>query len=85
MFGISERLDDGQAALEQLGKLESLYAALLNAKTAEFARQRRTLAGALVTLTATDLVIDRAPARAAAVRSALTTGKYGRRGAPKRR
>jgi tRNA(Ile)-lysidine synthase len=79
----------GDEGSVQLGKLEALYAALGVAlggvKAGESPRLRRTLAGALVTLTATRLVVDRAPARAAAVRSALTTGKYGGRGAPRRR
>jgi tRNA(Ile)-lysidine synthase len=47
------------------------------ARSSETTRLRRTLAGALVTLTATRLVVDRAPPRTAAVRAALTTGKYG--------
>jgi tRNA(Ile)-lysidine synthase len=50
------------------------------ANASETMRLRRTLAGALVTLTATRLLVDRAPARSAAARSALTTGKYGVRG-----
>jgi len=66
----------------ELGKLEALYKALGGAKSSESGRWRRTLAGAMVTLTATRLVVDRAPARAAAVRSALTTGKYDTRRRP---
>jgi tRNA(Ile)-lysidine synthase len=85
----------------ELGKLEALYGAMIgtsaslrkarrhgklgDAIAGESLRLRRTLAGALVTLTVTRLVVDRAPARTAALRSALTTGKYGGRGAPKRR
>jgi tRNA(Ile)-lysidine synthase len=78
----------GDEGSVQLGKLEALHSALDvafgSAKAGESTGLRRTLAGALVTLTATRLVVDRAPARAA-VRSALTTGKYDGRGAPKRR
>ena len=50
----------------QLGKLEALYAALGNADAgdrSETFRLRRTLAGALVTLTERRLVVERAPAR----------------------
>jgi tRNA(Ile)-lysidine synthase len=67
----------------ELGKLEALYMALGEANSSESVRFRRTLAGAMVTLTATRLVVDRAPARA--VRSALTTGKHDRRRGPGRR
>jgi tRNA(Ile)-lysidine synthase len=45
----------------RLGKLETLYAALAAAKAAD--RVRRTLAGALVTLSETRLVVERAPPR----------------------
>jgi tRNA(Ile)-lysidine synthase len=62
----------------QLGKLETLYEALGRANAGvrgETFRLRRTLAGALVTLTGTSLVVERAPARRAGpVRTALTTG-----------
>jgi len=68
----------------ELGKLEALYIALSEAKSSKSARWRRTLAGAMVSLTPSRLVIDRAPARAA-VRAALTTGKYDRRRGPGRR
>jgi tRNA(Ile)-lysidine synthase len=50
----------------ELGKLETLYAALQSGQAdagAEVARVRRTLAGAIVTLTAERLVVERAPAR----------------------
>jgi tRNA(Ile)-lysidine synthase len=67
----------------ELGKLEALYVALGGAKSSESGRLRRTLAGAMVTLSASRLVVDRAPARA--VRSALTTGKHDRRRGPGRR
>ncbi len=72
----------------QLGKLEALYAALGNADAgdrSETFRLRRTLGGALVTLTERRLVVERAPARrSGAVRSTLTTGKYRGRGSAKR-
>jgi tRNA(Ile)-lysidine synthase len=49
----------------QLGKLEALYEALTGARTVRTPRLRRTLAGALVTLTDDRLVVERAPARRA--------------------
>jgi tRNA(Ile)-lysidine synthase len=49
----------------QLGKLETLYGALEYARTARAPRLRRTLAGAVVTLTKNGLVVERAPARRA--------------------
>jgi tRNA(Ile)-lysidine synthase len=64
----------------QLGKLEALFEAigaaypLLRGRSR---RLRRTLAGALVTLTAAELVVERAPARARRSHLALTTAKYG--------
>jgi tRNA(Ile)-lysidine synthase len=62
----------------QLGKLETLYEALGRANAGVRGgtfRLRRTLAGALVTLTGTSLAVERAPARRAGpVRTALTTG-----------
>jgi len=67
----------------ELGKLEALYMALGDAKSSESGRLRRTLAGAMVTLSASRLVVDRAPART--VRSALTTGRHDRRRGPGRR
>jgi tRNA(Ile)-lysidine synthase len=75
----------GDGGPVELGKLEALYTALGGAKSSESGRLRRTLAGAMVTLTASRLVVDRAPARAAAVRSALTTGKHDRPRGPGRR
>ena len=69
----------------ELGKLEALYAALDSAKSGESGRLRRTLAGAMVTWTTSGLVIARAPARAVAVRPALTTVRYDRRGRSRRR
>jgi tRNA(Ile)-lysidine synthase len=80
--------DEGQV---QLGKLEALYEALGEAfdaamrSTATF-RLRRTLAGALVTLTRERLVIERAPPRTTGRRrTALTTRKYGQRSHAKAR
>jgi tRNA(Ile)-lysidine synthase len=52
----------GQAAI-RLGKLESLYEALARAHANKTLRFRRTLAGALVTLTASKLVLEPAPPR----------------------
>ncbi len=52
----------------ELAKLEALHTAIL-AKKPVLARFRRTLAGAMITLTSTDLTVERAPAR----RAALTT------------
>jgi tRNA(Ile)-lysidine synthase len=80
----------GEEGPIRLGKLESLYEALASAKLAANGpsfRLRRTLGGALVTLAAGRLVVERAPARAivGAGRSNLTTAEYGRGGRPKRR
>jgi tRNA(Ile)-lysidine synthase len=50
----------------ELGKLETLYEALRSAQASaggEIVRVRRTLAGALMTLTIQKLVVERAPAR----------------------
>jgi tRNA(Ile)-lysidine synthase len=72
----------------ELRKLESLYEALrgANAGRGKTVRLRRTLAGALVTLTGASLVVERAPARRSRpVRTALTTGRYGRPSGFKRR
>ena len=52
----------GEGAI-RLGKLENLYAALAEARAAKTFRLRRTLGGALVTLTPMQLVVERAPAR----------------------
>src|SRR5262249_9006890 len=68
----------------RLGKLERLYAALGSGNAGETRRLRRTLAGALVSRTARTLMIERAPARRCR-REALTTGKCGTAGVPKRR
>jgi hypothetical protein len=79
----------GDAGAVQLAKLEALHAALGGASAGDRAktfRLRRTLGGAMVTLTEKSLVIERAPARrAGAVRSALTTGRYGGRASAKQR
>ncbi len=47
----------------ELGKLEALYAALGDGNAGEMVRLRRTLAGALVTVTGTEVTVVRAPAR----------------------
>jgi tRNA(Ile)-lysidine synthase len=49
----------------ELGKLETLHQALESANRGEIGRLRRTLGGALVTLTGTALAVERAPARRA--------------------
>jgi tRNA(Ile)-lysidine synthase len=54
----------------QLGKLETLYGALESARAIRLPRLRRTLAGALVTLSASKLAVERAPARRATPRPA---------------
>jgi tRNA(Ile)-lysidine synthase len=69
----------------ELGKLEALYGNLTGSGQA---RIRRTLAGALVTLTGAGLTVERAPPRSAARRrrsTALTTRQYGGRRLPKGR
>jgi tRNA(Ile)-lysidine synthase len=55
----------------ELGKLETLHAALdaALAETGRAARFRRTLAGAVVTLSADGLTVERAPARGAGEKS----------------
>jgi tRNA(Ile)-lysidine synthase len=79
----------GAAEAVQLGKLEALHAALGGTNASDrtkTVRIRRTLGGALVTLTDKRLVVERAPARrVGAVRSTLTTGRYGGRGPAERR
>jgi tRNA(Ile)-lysidine synthase len=73
----------------ELRKLESLYEALSAASSSgrgETVWLRRTLAGALVTLTGTGLAVERAPARRGVpVGTALTTGRSSRSGGFKRR
>jgi tRNA(Ile)-lysidine synthase len=79
----------GEERAIRLGKLETLYEALASAKAAANGpgfRLRRTLGGALVTLAAGRLTVERAPPRSVEIGgSNLTTAKYGRRGGPKRR
>jgi hypothetical protein len=58
----------------KLGKLEALKSALDCAQTAGNGRLRRTLAGAVVTLTEHQLTVERAPARS---RKLLTKGGHG--------
>jgi tRNA(Ile)-lysidine synthase len=53
----------GEEGAIRLGKLESLYEALAVARAGKTFRLRRTLGGALVTLTPLQLVVERAPAR----------------------
>jgi tRNA(Ile)-lysidine synthase len=53
----------GEEGAIRLGKLESLYEALAVARAGKTFRLRRTLGGALVTLTPVQLVVERAPAR----------------------
>ena len=82
---IAQRGEEGPV---QLGKLEALCEALASGgkgSRRETFRLRRTLAGALVSLDAGRLVVERAPARTtgAGLRT-LTTAKYGRRAPPKR-
>jgi tRNA(Ile)-lysidine synthase len=61
---IAARAQEGPA---ELGKLEALLAAILAAATAPrpALRLRRTLAGAMITLDAERLIVERAPARRA--------------------
>jgi tRNA(Ile)-lysidine synthase len=73
----------------ELGKLEVLHAQIDDALHAGEgrggARLRRTLAGALVTLAAGKLLIERAPPRSSRSRKTLTTGPVGTAGASKAR
>ncbi len=73
----------------ELGKLEALYRGAGKRQGCcerRGFRLRRTLGGALVTLAAGRLTVERAPPRSAETGGAnLTTAKYGRRGGPKRR
>jgi tRNA(Ile)-lysidine synthase len=69
----------------QLGKLETLYAALC-ASMVDNVRLRRTLAGALITHAGGRISIETAPPRSKSrARKALTTRQQGRRGGPDRR
>jgi tRNA(Ile)-lysidine synthase len=80
---IAQTGDEGPV---ELGKLEALYQALESANRCEIGRLRRTLGGALVTLTEATLAVERAPARGhGRVRTALTTGIHGGRGPRKQR
>jgi tRNA(Ile)-lysidine synthase len=67
----------------ELGKLETLHEGLATASKGATFRVRRTLGGALVTLTASTLMVERAPARRSGYqaigRTALTTGNFARR------
>ncbi len=61
----------------ELGKLEALHEALTAAMAeGRNARFRRTLAGAMVTLSGTKLIVERAPAR----RNGAKGGKSARKG-----
>lgn len=66
----------------ELAKLESLKTALDDAQKAGIARFRRSLAGALVTLAAGRIVVERAPPRR---RRTLTTAGRGKAKTPKTR
>ena len=80
---IAQTGDEGPV---EFGKLETLQQALESANRREIGCLRRTLGGALVTLTEATLAVERAPARKAGrVRTALTTGSHGGRGPRKRR
>lgn len=71
----------------ELGKLESLYQTLTDAGSAK-SRLRRTLAGALVSLSGDRLAVERAPPRSSQSRrscKALTTRQHGTAGAFRRR
>jgi tRNA(Ile)-lysidine synthase len=70
----------GDGGAIRLGRLEALHEALMSAHAGRFiqrGRWRRSLAGALVTLSRGKLMIERAPARTAR-RNTLTTGKIRR-------
>jgi tRNA(Ile)-lysidine synthase len=60
----------------ELGKLEALKFALDNAQNAGDSRFQRTLAGAVVTLTERQLIVERAPPRRR--RKLLTTRRAAR-------
>jgi len=70
----------------ELGKLETLAAALQAAQAAEEPRIRRTLAGAVLTLADGHLAVERAPPRRAGkTRKALTKRRTGKAKGPKKR
>jgi tRNA(Ile)-lysidine synthase len=66
----------------ELGKLEALMAALEAAQNGGNGRLRRSLAGAIVTLGASEIIVERAPPRRA---KALTTHRRGKAKATKSR
>jgi len=74
----------GEEGPLKLGKLEALQAALEAART-EKIRLRRTLAGALITLSGGQIVAESAPPRSGRVRKTLTTRQHGPSGGPERR
>jgi tRNA(Ile)-lysidine synthase len=76
----------GDEGLVELGKLEALLEALQAARASAGGRLRRTLAGALVTLTHDRLMVDRAPPRSKNRNrsTTLTKRQYGRRSRSKR-
>jgi tRNA(Ile)-lysidine synthase len=67
----------------RLGKLESLYEAVAKAQRSKTFRLRRTLGGALVTLSPLKLVVERAPPRRTSSSTAIA-GKPMRRRRPSR-
>jgi tRNA(Ile)-lysidine synthase len=73
----------------ELAKLEALLAAILSANrgSGRPTRVRRTLAGALVTVSEREIAVERAPPRRKGSRDrvALTTRRHGKPGAPKSR
>ena len=76
----------GDEGRMRLGKLETLYEALRGGNKNERRRLRRTLGGALVTMTEQMLEIERAPARSRGPAAwALAAGKSSGRGARKPR
>src|SRR5262249_2534231 len=68
----------------KLGKLEALHATLEAART-EKIRLRRTLAGALITLSGGQILVERAPPRSGPARKNLTTRQHRPGGRPERR
>jgi len=74
----------GQEGPLKLGKLEALHATLEAART-EKIRLRRTLAGALITLSGGQILVERAPPRSGPARKTLTTRQHRPGGDPERR
>jgi tRNA(Ile)-lysidine synthase len=68
----------GAAGAVRLGKLESLYEDLARAHASKTPRLRRTLGGALVTLSPSKLLLERAPPRRTPSPAGMT-GKQARR------